>query len=162
MKLGRKSASKLPYQEGDWFLIPLVENRSAIGLAARVARTGIIVMYCFQLTARNEPPSPTYIRTLTRQDAALIAQVSDLGIVQGHWPLIYHPETWMRSQWPLPKFGKIIGGTALAYVVELSESTLQVAREVPTTIADASRLPRLYLYGYQALEIELAQRLTGK
>ncbi len=150
------------YKEGDWFAVPLRSGRFALGLIARVGTRGGIILGYFFGPQRENRPNKTDTIGLHRDDAALIRQFCDPGLVSGEWPIIFRPEKWQRSDWPLPTFGHIdIVNSNKAYRREYGNnlSDLFVHEEL-ITLEEAQHLPADGLDGHIALQIRLTQVLS--
>lgn len=157
--MGKK---KLPYQEGDWFAVPLREEGYAVGLVARSSPGGKVLFGYFFGPRRQKLPSIKNISGLTPEAAILIAQFGDLGLYNGEWPIIGHSEPWSRSAWPMPKFIRIDAISEKALLIEYSEDDPN--HEISVTPCDPNKvrmLPKDGLWGYGAIEIRLTKMLSS-
>lgn len=153
----------LPYQEGDWFAVPLQSGGYCIGLAARAPGNGVVLGYFFGLRC-EELPKEEHTKGLSRADAILVTLFSDIGLVQGHWPIISQLSQWDQDEWPLPAFGRILEfeGQEIAWRVEYSSADLvNVVRETRTTPEQIRHLPKTGLWGHLALEEYLTKLLAN-
>lgn len=98
-------ARRLPYQEGDWFLVPLVEDQWAAGRVARPHPVGkIAFVYLFGPFAN--PPVIDELAALLPSEAVLIGRIADQGLVRREWPVLGHAD-WRRGDWPLMPFRNV-------------------------------------------------------
>src|ERR1019366_3622666 len=89
----------LPYKEGDSFAVPLKDGGYALGLAARVSRSGGILGYFFG--PRHETvPREEDTQGLSSRDAIFVGRFGDLGLLRDEWPIVYKPTEWRRDAWP--------------------------------------------------------------
>ncbi|WP_081752729.1 immunity 26/phosphotriesterase HocA family protein [Kallotenue papyrolyticum] len=151
---------KLPYQEGDWFAVPLRTGGYALGLIARVDGKGGVLGYFFG-PRYHQLPSKDQASKLAPADAILIRRFGDLGLLQGEWPIIYRPEQWDRRDWPVPPFSRIAMDKSWAIKVVYSDD-LSLLSEAPITVEEAQELPEDGLSGYGALEIRLTKLLNDR
>ncbi len=151
--------TRVKYQEGDWFAVPLKNGKFALGLVARKGRRGVTLGYFFG-PARDKPPADEHIVGLRPENAVLIGQFGDLGIIIGEWPLIHRSTTWDRAAWPLPAFARISLDHQRAWRVELSEDDLHTSQELEALPQEVAHLPRDGLYGSGAMEKHLTKLLS--
>jgi len=148
---------------GQWFLVPLKSGEEALGVVARVGRGGVLLGYFF---ARDQA-EPSLIRP---ESAVLVRRFGDPALTSGKWPRVEDPtgRTFMPSDWPLPKFGRVDEMRGLAWEVEYEDNDVStVVAEAPCSLTAAAGLPRDGVAGYGALEILLggllpAMRGTGE
>ncbi len=112
---------KLPYREGTWFAIPLRHGGFAVGIVAR-AKGGSLLCY-FYGPRCNLVPKLAEVEKRKPQDALRRLHVGDLGLIDGSWPIIGHPTSWSRDDWPMPIF---------------------IRREVPLLIQGKMSVPRAW------------------
>lgn len=154
------SRKKLPYQEGDWFAVPLRDGGYGIGLIARARRTGKALCGYFFGPWRKTVPPLTEVSSLRPADAILICIFGDLSLYHEEWPIIGHSEPWDRGAWPMPTFARIDDDGKKAWKVEFAEDDPSVViREVPCSVSVARRLPKDDAMGSGAVEIVLGQLL---
>jgi hypothetical protein len=96
--------SKLNYKEGDVFAVPLRNGGFALGLVARKARVGKVLLGYFWGPVRTQVPTPEDLPMLYPQDALFVKMFSDLNLVNKNWPIISSIVAWNREHWPMPKF----------------------------------------------------------
>jgi hypothetical protein len=53
---------------------------------------------------RETVPTLDELKKLTPDSAIKIAQIGDLGIIEGSWPVIGDSPNWEREKWPIPAF----------------------------------------------------------
>ena len=95
------SKRKLPYNEGDWFSIPLGSGGFALGLIARSDGKGRLFCYFFG-PRRPNPPKFEETTGLKPSDAILHTLCNDLGLIKKHWRFIGRDPVWDRFDWPIP------------------------------------------------------------
>jgi len=150
---------KIPYQEGDWFAVPV---KSGFVLA-RVARAykGVILGYFFKPV---RPIVPTELDTtgLVASDAFYIARFSHLGLLKHGWPVIHRPETWKREEWPVPPFGRLnsLGRYTGLLIFYDDNKIIGTVSTQYTTAEEAMRYPEDGLAGYGFLQNVLEMELT--
>lgn len=97
---------KLPYQQGDWFGVPLRIKGYAIGRITRVAPGGKLLVGYFFGPPREQLPSDPDAEGLRPDDAALICRFSDLAFLRNEWPLLGSRNPAMVQEWPVPLFAR--------------------------------------------------------
>jgi hypothetical protein len=100
----RMSRSKRrPYQEGDWFAVPLKPSGYAVGIIARASPRGILFGYFFA-PRRQSVPRLEQLHDLSCEQATYAHIFSDMGLLRQEWPLIGQAGQWARAKWPMPRF----------------------------------------------------------
>src|SRR3954471_347393 len=112
---------KLPYSEGTWFAVPLGKGEYCIGVVARAAPRGCVMLCYFFGPRRCSLPSLSEVEDLRAGDAVLVARVGDLALVQGDWPVLGQPKIWRRQDWPMPFFIRRAEFSARAWKVHYSD-----------------------------------------
>ncbi|WP_198432657.1 immunity 26/phosphotriesterase HocA family protein [Burkholderia ubonensis] len=97
---------RLPYSEGTWFAVPLRTGGYAIGVVARMAPKGKIVLAYFFGPKCDAVPALSEVEGLKPTDAIKCVRLGDLGMVNGEWPIIGASPGWAREDWPMPSFIK--------------------------------------------------------
>jgi hypothetical protein len=111
--------TKLSYQEGDWFAVPLDRGGYALGIIARMSALGVLLGYFFG-PRRSELPTLADARELTADQAIWIARFSDRGL-RGRtrsriaWPVLGRLDDWNRYDWKMPTFGRKDSVTGVLY-----------------------------------------------
>lgn len=158
-KSSRKRVN-LPYSEGDVFSVPLRDGRFAWGGVARLNGNGGVLGYFFG------PPQKD-LATLQQEDfnkvgsndAVLIGQFGDLGILEGDWLILDHLEAWDRNEWLVPVF--VRGDASDGYFISYYNDELEVVREERAVSIDTSKYAEDGLWGYGAVEIVLTKLFTS-
>ncbi len=96
-------ARRVPYAVGDWFVIPLRDERWGAGRIASV-HPGGKALVCYFFAPFGDPPSGDVLRALDPADALLIGKCGDPAIQRGAWPLVSIGAAFDLSRWPLPVF----------------------------------------------------------
>ena len=97
---------KLPYQQGDWFGVPLRSTGYAVGRITRVAPGGKLLVGYFFGPRREQLPGDPDAEELQPEDAALICRFSDLAFLRKEWPLLGSRDPAAVQEWPLPLFAR--------------------------------------------------------
>jgi len=149
---------KLPYREGTWFGVPLEGGGFGVGVVARAAPKGGIILAYFFGPKRDTVPTLAQIEGLKARDAVLCIRVTSLGLIRGTWPIIGHAEFWQRSEWPMPVFVRPEGRRVwlVYYADDNPNRTEAEALAAPETTG----LGIDSLYGDGAAEFVLTQALT--
>lgn len=152
---------KLPYQEGDWFAVPLRSDGYAVGVVARITKSyaGGIVGYFFG-PKRDAIPSLDEMKLLRPEQALWKYNFGDLSLLEGKWPIIGKLPDWERSEWPVPLFVRHDSLSGNAWVVEYDDDDPdQIISEMPVNFEDVRDLPRAGSAGAGAVEIVLTKLL---
>lgn len=156
---------RIKYTEGQWFAVPLRGGNFGIGIIVRgqySTRGGLGYFFGPEYAV-----NPTGKDTLNKkpENALLVCLFGDLGIISGEWPLILSGKPFLREEWPVPFFHKILPfPEKSAVIVEYGQNyngvgTLPI-REIKVDISDKILcLPEDGLFGSGAVEIELTRRI---
>lgn len=150
---------RLPYQEGDWFAVPLRDGGYALGLVARMDGEGRVFGYFFG-PRRDRLPTDEDTAGLTSKQALLICKFGDLGLIRGEWPIIVSTSNWDPNRWPFAQLSRIAVDDSWATLVEYDEASFQRLREMPVSVEEARQHPEDGLSGYGAIEIRLTKLLA--
>jgi hypothetical protein len=149
---------KLPYHEGTWFALPLEGGGFGVGVVARAAPKGRILLAYLFGPKRGTVPTLAQVEGLKAQDAVLAVRISDLGLIRGGWPIIGHSESWQRSGWPMPLFVRREGRRAWLVHYADDNPNSRVAEE--PALSQASDVEIDSLFGFGAAEVVLTKALT--
>src|SRR5205814_817557 len=95
------------YEEGMVFAIPLKEGGYSLGVVARIARNGgLLLAYLFG-PVRQRVPSLSEVEALSPENAAKVWRIGDTQLVKGKWPVIGILPSWKREKWPVPLFVEV-------------------------------------------------------
>lgn len=151
---------RLPYSEGDWFVVPLSRGGFAAGIVARSDKHGEILGYFFG-PRRPVPPSLSDLKDKHPAHAVLICRFSDLELARKRWPILGRFPDWDRSQWPVPPFCHHDPVTGTYWRREYADDDPgHLLRQVRVTAEECARLPGDGLYGARAVEIVLDRVLV--
>src|SRR5262245_42361437 len=100
----RWSKRKLPFQEGTWFGIPMQRGGYGVGRVARLSPKGDVRLGYFFGPKHQRLPKLTQVEALEPRDAVKVIQTSELGLLDGTWPIIGASPVWDREKWPIPPF----------------------------------------------------------
>jgi hypothetical protein len=134
------------YQEGDWFLVPLGAQGSAVGLIARRPKRGTLFVGLFFGPTRRTPPEQAELDRLKVGDAVLACRAKDSPLHRGLWRVIGRCSRWRHKDWPIPPFVRKEGLSGRAIRIEYGADSLTTpARETEATATDMS-LPEDIVY----------------
>jgi hypothetical protein len=89
------------FQEGDWFLVPLLSGGYSAG---RIARIGTSHIYCFFFGERfREIPDLDRFLGYTKDRAVLEGITLDVALTREQWPLLGPYGPWQRGEWTMPR-----------------------------------------------------------
>lgn len=153
---------KANYKEGDWIALPLIRRGGwGLGLIAR-CKAPTIIGYFFG-PRRAEPPTMADTAGLRREDALLVVDVGDLGLLKGEWAIIGHQPSWNRADWPMPLFTTVDGPRLYLCTMDEDDPGRIVGRTRIT--ADEAALigaVEREVYGYKALSLALDKLLAER
>lgn len=150
----------LPYREGSWFAVPLRQGGYAVGLVARMAPTGRIVLAYLFGPKRDSVPSLADVAGLQPKDAIRCFRIGDLGLMTGEWPVLGESPHWDRRAWPMPSFVRRDDLSKRAWRSAYCDSDpSKLEREEPVSY-EASKLERDALHGAGGVEL-LMTKLLG-
>lgn len=149
---------KLPYREGTAFSVTLPDGGFALGVVARMAPRGKVLLgYFFGPRQQDE----TYdLETVDPKRAILVGMFGDLHLFDHKWKVIGEMPAWDRAKWPIPLFRK---RDPLGYVPDqvviydeddLAKSRWERWASIPSGLADDG------LMGAGYVEIKLDMLLT--
>jgi len=162
MKKTWKKSDPLPYREGDWFAVPLRGGGYALGIAARLNGEGKVLGYFFG-PKREEIPVLADAVSLSPEQAIHVRFFGDLGLLDGTWPILGRLDTWQRSVWRMPAFGRYFPELKTPpFRIEYEDDTLRQIGETKITPEECQKLPRDGSSGFGAIEITLTKRLSGE
>lgn len=152
------------YCEGDWFCVPIQQDRYVVGVIARVAVTKKIMFgYFFAPSICDIPELFDYeICQYNYQQSIFSCLFGNLGFVKEEWPIIGLCDNWNMIDWPLPLFKRVDPITGTTWLDELDEDTLTSVINT-ITVKDGRNcdgIPEHSVYGHKALEITL-RKLIG-
>ncbi|SRR5579875_1835408 len=150
---------KLPYKEGTWFAIPLQQSGYAIGRVGRYAPGGKIILAYLFGPKRGHVPKLSEINNLEPCEAIKVIRVSDLGLIDGHWPIIGDSPSWERNRWPIPTFVRRDDLGKVAWQVVYSDSDPNMVVFEQRISCETIKLESASLYGAKAVEALLSQIL---
>ena len=149
---------RLPYSEGNVFVVPLRKGGYARGVIARAGPKGKVLFgYFFGPLLRSV--SHVQVEDLTPAKAILLLRFGDLGLMNGEWPNCGTVPNWNRSNWSMPHFKRSdLLRPDRAFEVEYSDADPnRLVAEYP--VEPDRNLPADSLSGYGAVEIKLTRLL---
>jgi Immunity protein 26 len=151
------------YSEGQWFAVPLRTGGYALGIITRGNYKTKGGLGYFFGPKYSELPGDEATWQKSPEDAVLITQFGDLGLINGTWPLIPSTRLFSKEDWPMPKFGmevSLIPGKAfLREYGQKHNGKLMLIRETVVDIRDIADLPEDVSMGGGAVEIKLTNLL---
>jgi Immunity protein 26 len=153
--------SKLPYQEGTRFAVPLGSSGGyAVGVVARSGKRGRILFGYFFGPIRKTVPQIEELASLSPQESILVVRFGHQALIEKKWPIIGKPPNWDRNLWPMPKFLRRESLTNRSWAVKYSEEDLAIVESETLIRGDLPNLPRDRLSGDGAVETTLSQLLS--
>lgn len=155
--------AKKNYQEGTWFNVPLADKQFAVGLVARNAPRGAILLAYFLRRLYDSLPSLPELRDLRPEDAVMKMRVGDLGLIRGEWKVIGRSPDWDRSQWPMPQFVQVEPITNRIWLLTYADDDPNrlVSRKLINE-REAAGYDADSVYGYKAAEKVLSKVLKKR
>ncbi len=155
---------RIKLNEGQWFAVPLRKGAYALGVVVRGNNKTVCLGYFFGPKYETVPGD---VATWEKkpEDAVLITQFQDLGIVNGRWPLIQSTRPFSREEWPIPKFGmEIADSNGKGYLREYEFDEAGHWNLINERVVDAKEimdLPEDSFWGGGAVEIHLTKLLDN-
>ncbi|MGI8854722.1 MAG: immunity 26/phosphotriesterase HocA family protein [Thermomicrobiales bacterium] len=147
---------KLPYQEGDWFAVPLRDGGFGVGIVARMDGKGRVLGYFFG-PRRDAVPLLPEVASMKADQAVWIHCFGDLGLIEKDWTVLGNDATWNRADWPMPAFGhrdSIVENRQ--WKREYSGANMGlIVKQTPVSFAEYSVLPKDGIGGRGFVEIKL-------
>lgn len=160
-----KHQKRIRFTEGQWFAVPLRNEGYALGIVVRGNYKTVCLGYFFG-PRYEKPPGDEVTREKKPEDAILITQFSDLGIINGSWPLIQSTRPFSREEWPVPKFGmEIPFSEGKGYIREYSFEDSGDWKLIRESIVDSNEvvnLPKDSFMGAGFVEFRLTYLLSEK
>jgi hypothetical protein len=156
----------IKYNEGQWFVVPLRKDGFIIGVIVRGSYETKGGLGYFFGTKYHNLPDDQAIWQLKPEDAVLVTQFGDLGIINGRWPLLHTSRPFKREDWPVPIFGRrdpLIPN--IGHIVEYKESQsgeLEVLRERIVDVKDIIGLPKDTIRMGGSIEIVLSNLIENE
>ena len=151
----------LPSREGTWFAVPLRQGGYAVGVVARMAPRGRIVLAYLFGPKRDAAPSLMDVARLHPKDAIKRLRIGDLGLINGEWPILGELPEWDRQAWPMPSFVRRDDLSKRAWHSIYSDANpSKLEREEPASY-EASDLEQDALHGSGAVELRMTKLLDG-
>jgi len=160
------AVKRVKYDEGQWFAVPLRYGGYATGIIVRGSYKTKGGLGYFFGPKFDEIPDDEKTWEKHPQEAVLVTQFGDLGIINGRWPLILSTRPFSKNAWPIPLFGAPFRLTPeKAYIREYQQDNSGRLQIVHETIVDAEEvigMPSDTLMGGGAVEIQLSELLLSK
>lgn len=153
-------AKKLPYEEGSVFTVPLRPNGFAIGVVARMAPKGKVILAYFFDRCFLSVPDFESVKDLEPFEAIKVVEVGDLGLYNGEWKVIGKVPSWNRIDWPMPQFIRKDPLRPLAWLVTYSDDNPIIMLSEEKVPFDTEGYENAGLWGYGAVEKMLSRKLN--
>jgi Immunity protein 26 len=155
---------KLPFQEGDWFLVPLETDFYALGLIARIKpKLGSILGFFFDLAPSyvNDKQLHLHLSKLESENAIVIMKFGFGALMDGYWPVIHRSMPWYREKWAVKDFsyGSEILNKFEIRTYDADDPFSKVVRITKATPEELKRLPKDSLFDPTAVANELKKTL---
>lgn len=150
----------LPYREGSWFAVPLPGGGHAVGVVARTAPSGRIMLAYMFGPKRDSLPSLAELQTLRPEQAVRRLRTGDMALLNERWPMLGDSEHWDRDLWSMPSFirrNESLQRAWRATYADADPAKLDREESVPF---DTPGLESDSLYGYGATELLMSKLLV--
>jgi hypothetical protein len=153
----------IKYGEGQWFAVPLRKGGYALGIIVRGSYKSKGGLGYFFGPKYAEIPDDKATWEKDPRVTVLITRFSDLGIINGSWPLIQSTRPFSPEEWPIPKFGLEISlMPGKGYIREYKQKATGewvLHKETLVEVKDIVNLPKDSFLGGGAIEIKLTNLL---
>lgn len=154
--------SRLNYEEGTFFALPLRNGGYGVGVVARMPRGGKVLLGYFFGRKYAEVPDLSEVQDFAPLDAVTVQRFGDLGLITNVWTVIGKPPGWDRTKWPIPIFARRCAHTGNPQlVVYRDENPNSNPQWIPATEEDILGLEAADLHGYGSMEITLSRIIEG-
>ena len=134
------------YDEGDWFAVPVGHGQIALGLIARRAKRGGLLLGYFFGPPRKAAVDPAELQAMQATQAQLTCRFKDAPLHRGLWRVVGSCTKWRHKDWPMPPFLRKEGLSGRAIRIEYAPDNLTTpARELEASATDAA-LPEDIVY----------------
>ena len=157
----RSRTGKLPYKEGTWFAVPLEQGGYGVGRVARHAPHGKIILAYLFGARRDHVPTLDELDQLEPHQAVKVRRSSDLGLVDGSWPVISDSPRWERDRWPIPPCIRKDELSGTAWKVTYSDSDLSEVESEQRIPYETTGMETAGFSGSGAVEYVLSELLKA-
>lgn len=150
----------LPYREGSWFAVPLTGGGHAVGVVARTAPAGRIMLAYMFGPKRDSLPPLSELQQLKPEQAVRRLRTGDMALLNERWKLLGESSGWQREAWPMPPFirrNESLQRAWRACYADADPAKLDREESVPF---DTPGLESDSLYGYGATELLMSKLLA--
>lgn len=152
---------KLNYEEGSFFAVPFKEGGYGVGIAARIAPGGGVLLGYFFGRRFDALPVLAEVKDWQPKDAITVQRFGDLGLTKGDWPVLGKPGDWDRAKWPIPKFKRYCAHTGRTeLVVYTDDNPNSNPLWIRSTEEEIAGLETGNLHGYGAMATVLSKLLS--
>ena len=152
---------KLPYQEGDWFAVPLASGGFALGIVARTTKKGRVLLGYFFGPRRPVPESVDDLKEQFAEQAILVARFGDLSLVRKEWPILGRSRDWYRGKWPMLAFVNRDPLSGRAWRIEYADDDPnKLIGRTPISVSETIGIEMDRVCGAGAIEMQLDRLLS--
>lgn len=151
----------LPYEEGTWFAVPLRTGGYGIGLIARAAKKGAVLLGYFFGPRRDAVPPLDEVSSMRPEEAICVFRFGDLGLINEEWSIIGRPSMWDRRCWPMPYFVRSDELSGRAWSVEYADDDPNEVVSEKLITSGSYDLERDAVLGAGAVELVLTKLLDS-
>lgn len=148
---------KVSYTEGDVFSVPQRNNKYCIGIIARMAPMGKILLGYFFGSIYDEIPKFDDLPKLHPSNAIKVLRFGDLSILNGDWSILGKIPDWNKETWPMPKFQRVDLLTGKVREIKYKDDDPSVVLEEVVSLNSNYCLERDALLGSGSVEITLTK-----
>jgi len=150
----KSKATKVKFEEGDVFVVPLRSHGYGLGLIARKNKD-IILGYFFNIRFDELPGCIDY-DLLEKHRVIFAKQFGSPGLKGGTWVIIGHLQNWKREDWPVPTFCREDPLLGIYFAVHYNDNLECIGEEkIPESLA--AKMYKDSLAGYGSIEKTLTE-----
>ncbi|MGK5079395.1 Imm26 family immunity protein [Janthinobacterium sp. HLX7-2] len=150
----------LPYREGSWFAVPLPGGGYAVGVVARTAPAGRIMLAYMFGPKRETLPSLDELEGLQPAQAVRRLRTGDMALLNERWPLLGDSGHWNRAAWPMPAFIRRNESLQRAWRASYADANPAKLDREESIAFDTPGMESDSLYGYGATELLMNKLLA--
>lgn len=150
----------LPYREGSWFAVPLPGGGYAVGVVARTAPAGRIMLAYMFGPKRDSLPTLDELEGLQPEQAVRRLRTGDMALLNERWPLLGDSRHWNRAAWPMPAFIRRNESLQRAWRASYADADPAKLDREESIPFDTPGMESDSLYGYGATELLMNKLLA--
>ncbi|MEG2031140.1 MAG: Imm26 family immunity protein [Janthinobacterium sp.] len=152
----------LPYREGSWFAVPLPGGGYAVGVVARTAPAGRIMLAYMFGPKRDSLPTLDELEALRPEQAVRRLRTGDMALLNERWPLLGDSRHWNRDAWPMPAFIRRNESLQRAWRASYADADPAKLDREESIPFDTPGMESDSLYGYGATELLMNKLLAAE